>query len=62
MTDKKTDKLLELEEQKHKWRMEELEFIRETERIKFDQNMQLQRIKTAEIRRTMKEKQLKKIY
>lgn len=51
------DRLRELEELKHKDRMEEIEFEtkcrKEVEHIKFDFQLQLQRIKSAEINKTM---------
>lgn len=42
---------LELANIKHKFRMEELAYIRETENIKHDLELQRQRIKSADIRR-----------
>jgi hypothetical protein len=54
---KEIELLKELEELKHKDRMEEIEteskLHKEVENLRFDHQMQLQRIKTAEINRTM---------
>ena len=41
----------DLENQRHKNNLEELEFIRETERKKHDWELERQRIKSAEIRK-----------
>ncbi|MCM8786841.1 MAG: hypothetical protein NC935_02175 [Candidatus Omnitrophica bacterium] len=51
----------ELIELEHKFRMEEIEAEKkaqiEIENLKFDHQLQLQRIKSAEIRKTIQEKQ-----
>jgi hypothetical protein len=41
----------ELDEKRHQMKMEELRFIRETDKIRHDNELERQRIKTAEIRR-----------
>ncbi len=48
----------EAEKEKHKLKMEELAFIRETERLKHEWDMEKQRIKSAEIRRNKELKEL----
>ena len=47
----------EIEELKHKFHMEELAYIRETEKIKHNNDMELQRIRSAEIRKTLDRKE-----
>ena len=47
----------ELIELEHKLKMEELTYIRKTEEIKHDLELQRIRIKTAEVRRTMDRKE-----
>ena len=60
MTEKEADQLIELENLRHKNRMKEIkteiEGKREISNLKFDQQMQLQRIKTAEIKRAFDRK------
>jgi hypothetical protein len=46
----------ERELQKHKLKMEELKFIRESEDIKHKLELERQRIKSAEIRKSMQER------
>jgi len=45
---------------KHKFHMKELEFQKDLENLRFEHSKELQRIKTAEIRRTMEKKELAK--
>lgn len=52
----KFDEYKKLEEIKHKNHMKELEFIRETERMKHLWNKESQRIRSAEIRRNIERK------
>jgi len=56
-------KILELslscDKEKHQMKMEELKFIRETDRIKHEKEMERQRIKSAEIRKTMERRENK---
>lgn len=49
--------LKELEELKHKNRMEGLRYARETDKIRHEQEMERQRIKSAEIRKTHERKE-----
>lgn len=46
----------ELIKLKHKLRMEELQYIRETERLKHEWEKERQRIKSAEIRKNLERK------
>lgn len=43
---------LECEREKHKMRMEELQFFRDTKLIEHNKELERQRIKSAEIRKT----------
>jgi len=47
-------------EYQHKCRMEQLEYIRETERLKHQWELERQRIKSAEIRKAHERKWLEK--
>jgi hypothetical protein len=53
--------LLKLEakndEKKHKFHMKELEYQMELEKVKFDYQCQIQRIRSSEIRKTIERKQ-----
>ena len=53
MTTKKNEDSAEL---LHKLRMEELKYVRETERLKHEWELERQRIKSAEIRKTYERK------
>lgn len=57
--------LIELQHQrdteKHQMRMQELEFIRESDKIRHDQEMERQRIKSAEIRKMQERKELQRM-
>ena len=59
--DKEVEELVALENLRHKNRMEEIEIEtngkREFENLKFDHQMQLQRIKTAEIRKAVERRE-----
>jgi hypothetical protein len=47
---------LQLEEKKHEMKMKELIFIRESERLKHELELERGRIKSAEIRKTLMRK------
>jgi len=47
-------------EKKHKLKMEQLEYMRETERLKHQWELERQRIKTAEIRKNYERKWLER--
>lgn len=51
------DLRLRNDKEHHKMKMEELAFIRESEKIHHDHEMERQRIKTAEIRKAFERKQ-----
>jgi len=57
---KQKKKLLDLEDkyyrERHKRRMQELEFVRETNRLQHEYEMETQRIKGAEIRKNLERK------
>lgn len=47
--------------EKHQMRMRELEFMRESDKIRHDQEMERQRIKSAEIRKMQDRKELSRM-
>ena len=48
--------------QKHKWKMMEFEYLRESQRIHHEQELERQRIKSAEIRKAQERKELARMY